>query len=193
MQHQEMEEQLPVRGLMLQDQAQVELLPQHEVPVPTDQGQLQEEQLALMPLQETEHIEQAEVPDLFRDIQVVHEMAIPIGDILPETVHIAGAQQQIDQAQQEGLMEVLHNEVPDIPGRLPPCLEPPAIVPEEVRVLEAHLVIEVLGLGVPEVQGAIEVLEGPEAQVATEVPGGLQDLLAACEVRVVVQEVPVEA
>ncbi len=160
-----MEEQLPVRGLMLQDQAQVELLPQHEVPVPTDQGQLQEEQLALMPLQETEHIEQAEVPDLFRDIQVVHEMAIPIGDILPETAHIAGAQQQIDQAQQEGLMEVLHNEVPDIPGRLPPCLEPPAIVPEEVRGLEIHLVIE--------------VLEGPEAQVATEVQGGPQDLLAA--------------
>jgi len=160
-QHQEMEEQLQVPGLIVQDQGRLELLPQGEVPVPTDREQLQEEQLALMPLQETEHIEQAEVQDLFPDIQVVHELAIPIGDILPETVHIAGAQQQIDQAQQEGLMEVLHNEVPDIPGRLPPCPEPQVIDQEEVQdpeVPQEVRAIEVRDPEVPEEVRAIEVL-----------------------------------
>ncbi len=43
-----MEEQLPVPGLMLQDLAQAELLPQHEAPVHIDRVQLQEEQLVLM-------------------------------------------------------------------------------------------------------------------------------------------------
>ena len=60
-------------------------------------------------------------------------MVIPTGDILPETAHIAGALQAIDQAQQEGLMEVPHNGVPDIPGLLPLCQEPRVIVLDEVQ------------------------------------------------------------
>lgn len=128
-----------------------------------------------MPLQETGHIERAEARDLFPDIPEAQETVIHTEEILRETAHIA--EEQPVQILPEELMEILLKEVLVIPGRHPPCPEPPAIVPEEVRGLEVHLVIEVPEG--PEVQVAIEVPEGPEAQVATEVPGGLQDLLVA--------------
>ena len=120
-----------------------------------------------MPLQETRHTEQAEVQDLFRDILAVHAAVIHTGDILPETVHIAEAQQPTDRARQEGLMEVPHNVVPDIPGHLPPCPEPLVIVPEEVLDQKAQ-VIEVRDLEVqaievqdPEVREEVQAIEVP--------------------------------
>jgi hypothetical protein len=96
-----------------------------------------------MQLQETEHIEQAEVQDLFLDIHAAHAAVIHTGDILPETAHIAEAQQQTDQARQEGLIAVPHNVDPDIPGLHPLCQEPQVIVPEEVLDQKAQ-VTEVL-------------------------------------------------
>ena len=76
-------------------------------------------------------------------------------------------------------MEIPLKEVLVIPGRHPLCQEPPAIIPEEVQAPEVHLVIEVRGPEAQEALVAIEVLEDPEVQVAIEVPGDLQDLLAA--------------
>jgi hypothetical protein len=75
-------------------------------------------------------------------------------------------------------MEVPLKEVLVIPGRHPLCQEPPAIVPEEVRVLEAQVAIEVQG---QEAQVAIEVRdpEVPEAHLAIEVQADLQDLQEA--------------
>jgi hypothetical protein len=127
-----------------------------------------------MQSQETEHIEQVEVQDLFRDIHAAHAAAIHTGGILLETAHIVGALQPIDQAQQEGLMEVPHNGVPDIPDLLPLCPEPQVIVPEEVRDQEVQ---------VTEVQ---EEVRDPEVR-AIEV----QDQEVREEVRVI--EVPVVA
>lgn len=78
-------------------------------------------------------------------------------------------------------MEVPLKEVLVIPGLHPLCQEPPAIVPEEVRGLEAQVVIEVQDPEVLEVQVAIEVRDPEvlEAQVVIEVPGVLPDLQAA--------------
>ena len=181
--HQEMEEQLPVRGPALQDQGRPGLLRREEVPAHTDQEQRQEEWLALMPLQETEHTEQAGAQDLYRDIlAAVLATVILTGDILLETAHIAGAQQQIDRAQQEGLMEVQRNVVRDIPGPLHQCQEHQDIVPEEVRDQEAQ-VIEVREVVRDQEVRAIEVqdqeVQGPEVR--------------AIEVPVVAPEVPEEA
>ena len=126
-----------------------------------------------MQLQETEHIEQAEVQGLFRDIQAAHAVVIHTGEILPETAHITEAQQQTDRAQQEGLIAVPHNVVPDIPDPLPPCQEPQVTeVQEEVRDQEAQ-VIEVQGQEVQDQEvRAIEVQdqEVREEVLAIEVP-----------------------
>jgi hypothetical protein len=76
-------------------------------------------------------------------------------------------------------MEVLRKEVLVIRGRLR-CQEPQVIVPEEVRVPEAHLDIEVRVPGPPEVRVIIEVqdlevLVAIEVPVAIEAPVDLQD------------------
>ena len=135
-----------------------------------------------MQSQETEPIEQAEVQGLFQDIRAVHAAAIHTGDILQETAHIARAQQQIDQAQQEGLMEVPHNGVPDIPGLLPLCPEPQVIVPEEVRDQEVQ---------VTEVQEEVQDQEVRAIEVQDQ---EVQDQeVRAIEVLVVAREVPEEA
>lgn len=93
-------------------------------------------------------------------------MVIHTEDIRRVAAHTAEGL-PVDQIQQEGLMEIPLKEVLVIPDRHLQCQEPPAIVPEEVRGLEA--------------QGAIEVqdLEVPEVHLAIEVQGDLQDLLAA--------------
>jgi hypothetical protein len=78
-------------------------------------------------------------------------------------------------------MEVPLKEVLVIPGRHPLCQEPPAIVPEEVRDLEAQVAIEVQGPEVLEAQVAIEVQdpEVPEVHLAIEVQADLHDLQEA--------------
>jgi len=78
-------------------------------------------------------------------------------------------------------MEIPLKEVLVIPGRLPLCQEPPAIVPEEVLDLEAQVAIEVQGPEVLEAHLAIEVRgpEVPEAHLAIEVQADLHDLQEA--------------
>ena len=166
MQHQGMEELLPLPGLIFQGPAQQELPRQGEVPVHTDREQQPEDPLALMQLQETEHTEQVKVQDQFRGIHAVRAAAIHTGDILQETAHIAGALQQTDRARQAGLMEAPLNGVPDIPGLHPLCQEHRDIVPEEVRDQEVQ-VTEVQEVAPEEVR-AIEVLD-PAVQVEVRV------------------------
>jgi len=159
-----MEELLPLPGLIFQGPVQQELLRQGEVPAHTGLEQQPEDPLALMQLRETEHTEQVKVQDLFRGIHAVRAAAIHTGDILPETVHIAEALQQTDQAQQAGLMEAPHKGVRDIPGLHPLCQEHRVIVPEEVRDQEVQ-VTEALEVAPEEVR-AIEV---PDPVVQVEV------------------------